>query len=213
MTTATKPLSCSALFALFLLFGCSDDADPAADDSAADDSSGSADESSGAATAGDGSSSTGTDIEGLYDCVDPGLVEARPLVGPGYDPGMGGLVAPLQDEYLVSSTVILVKPEMENDFNMLVGQITATLDGSAGMVAYSLAIEPTCGFARTITVWRSEADMMGFVLSDAHATAMARTTELAVTGKVTKWELAADAFPPTWDAAREQLAMVAPFGY
>ena len=36
-------------------------------------------------------------------------------------------------------------------------------------------------FARTISVWRNEADMMAFVLSDAHATAMARTTEIAVT--------------------------------
>lgn len=196
-----RSLSLSSFFAMLLLFGCTADDD-------GDDNAGDASSSSSAAA--DESSSTGSDLDALYDCVDPGIVEARPLVGPGFDPAMGGLVAPLQDTYIVSSTQVLVKPEMQNDFNELVGQVIAEIDGSDGMVAYSLSIEPTCGFARTLSVWRDAESMVAFATSDAHAMAVARTNEVAITGKVTHWTLAADAFPPTWDSAREELAKVTP---
>lgn len=202
------------VFALLGL-GCphDDDEDDAADTSSAEDTStGVADEttSSDVTTAAD-TSSTGVDIDALYDCVEPAIQEAKPLSGPGYDPATG-LVEPEQAEYIVSATMILVKPEEQEDFFAVVGQVTAQLDASDGMIGYALAVEPTCGFARTISVWRDAEAMIAFAGSDAHAMAMARTTELAVTGKITHWTLAADAFPPTWTTASEQLAQTDPFG-
>ena len=198
----SRSLSFSSFFAMLLLFGCKADDD-------GDDNAGDASSSSSSAAA-DESSSTTSEVDALYDCVDPMIVEARPLIGPGYDPSMGGLIAPLQDTYIVSSTQVLVKPEAGADFNELVGQVIAEIEASEGMVAYSLANDTNCGFARTMSVWRDAESMVAFATSDAHANAVARTNEVAITGKVTHWAVAADAFPPTWDTAREELAKVAP---
>jgi hypothetical protein len=48
------------------------------------------------------------------------------------------------------------------------------------------------------------------VATGAHAEAMSHTWEIAVTGKVTSWPIAASEMPPTWDMARTQLAAVEP---
>jgi len=125
---------------------------------------------------------------------------------------MGGLLEPLQGEYIVSATTILVRPEEQEDFFAVVGEVTAELDQTDGMVAYSLAIEPTCGFSRTLSIYRSEEAMVAFATSQAHAMAIARSTELGITGKVTHWTLSAEEFPPTWEMANEKLAEISPFG-
>jgi len=215
---------------LTALGGCTDDddddpagdgessADDAADDDAADDDD-SADDDAAETSGDDGGtsddaagddSSTGADIEALYECEDPMILEARPLVGPGYDPAMGGLVDP-QETYIVSSTMIYVRPEKAEDFFAEVGRVTAELDQTEGMVAYSLALDSECGFSRTLSVYRSQEAMTAFAGSAPHAMAVVRSNELGVTGKVTHWELPADQFPPTWDMAREKLAEIDPF--
>jgi quinol monooxygenase YgiN len=220
----TRTITFASCLALALASGCpSDDDDDAADDAADDDETDDDDDAAddaassddGVATSDDGAaeSSTGLDLDALYDCVDPMITEARPLVGPGYDPAMGGLVDP-QETYIVSATQILVRPEKQQEFFEVASQVSAELDQSEGMVAYALAIEPTCGFSRTISVYRSQESMIGFVASEAHSMAMQRSNELGITGKVTHWEMSADEFPPTWETAREHLAEIDPFdGY
>lgn len=180
----------------------SDDAGPssgaASDDGASDDD-----------TAADaGSDGTGADLDALYDCVDPGLVEARPLSGPGFDPETG-LVDP-QDTYLVSTTQILPLPERNEEFLALVAGIGDQLETQPGLVAYALAIEPTCGFARTLSVWRDETSMLAFVGSGAHADAMTQTFDIGVTGRVTHFVATADQMPISWELAIASIATVEP---
>ncbi len=157
-------------------------------------------ESTGAA---DGS--TGPDVDALWDCVEPAMAEARPLSGPGYDPAMG-LLEPVQGTYLVATTKVWVPESNQEEFLQLSTAVAQELDQTPGMVAYALGFEPTCGFFRTLSVYRSEAEMVSFVVSDVHALAMSRYSELVVTGKAASWEISAEAFPPTWASADERLA-------
>ncbi|HWB75577.1 MAG TPA: hypothetical protein VG755_11500 [Nannocystaceae bacterium] len=184
----------------------SDDDDPVADDagdssSAAGDSSSAADESS--------SSGGSPDIDALFECEDM-IMDARPLAGPGYDPAMG-LMEPLQDTYIVSTTQILPKPEEQARFFELVGEVTMDLDQRDGMIAYALGFEPNCGFARTITVWRDAAAMVAFASGDVHTNAASQAFDVGVAGRVTHFAVSADEMPVTWDVAAAHLAEIAPY--
>ncbi len=154
------------------------------------------------------SSVSGPKPDPAYDCVEPSLSVARPLSGPGYDPDVG-LVDP-QESYIVSTTQILPRPDKQADFLALAADSTAAADATPGVVAISLAIEPTCGFARTISVWRDIPSMLKFVASDAHAEAIARSFEVGATGRVMHFEVRADEMPITWEAAIARLADVPP---
>lgn len=156
-----------------------------------------------------GSSGTVPDFEQAYACIDADFAEVAPLAGPGYDPG-AGLLDPIQDTYFVHTTQILVRPDKQAEFQATVGEIVGQLMQSAGLVAVAFASEPNCGFARTLGVWRSEEEMYAFVISGAHAEAMAQTTELSLTGKTTSWSATAAEIPVTWAAAMEKLAAVEP---
>jgi hypothetical protein len=156
-----------------------------------------------------GSSSGEEDFSELYDCVDPMMLEVQPLAGPGFDPEMG-LLPPMQENYVASSTMIMVKPDQMGLFFELVGAVNEQLMATDGFVAMSLATDPTCGWARTLTVWRDETAMYTFVVNGAHAEAMNRTWEVAITGKVVSWPMTAAEMPPTWDTAKAQLAAVEP---
>lgn len=177
-----------------------DDDDPIADDGASE-SSGAADESS--------SSGGSSDIDALYACEDM-IMDARPLAGPGYDPAMG-LMEPLQDSYVVSTTQILPRPDQQSQFYELVGQVQMDLEQRDGMVAYALGFEPNCGFARTITVWRDAAAMVAFASGDVHANAASQSLDVGVTGRVTHFAVSADEMPVTWEVAAAQLDEIAPF--
>jgi len=205
MNRTTCLLSCAAALAL----GCPADED--SDDPVAEGSSSAAmpegDSSTNAAES--GSTSGGPDIDALFECSEP-ITDARPLSGPGYDPATG-LLEPLQDSYVVSTTQILPRPEATEGFFALVADVTADLDQRDGMVAYALGFEPTCGFARTIAVWRDEASMLAFAAGDVHRSAVARTYEVGVTGRVTHFTVSADEMPVTWDVAAAHVAEIAPF--
>lgn len=191
-----------------LTMGCpsddGDDLEPTADTEAATTDA-SAD--GGAASTGSGAEETGEASTGggnaaLYDCSDPDLQVARPLSGPGYDPELG-LLEPVQDTYVVHTTQLYVNPDADSqaEFFQLIASINAQLENTEGFVALSLAVEPNCGFNRTLGVWRSQADMNRFVTTGAHATAMGRTLDISTTGKTTSWEASADEMPTWADAA------------
>ena len=189
-----------------LTMGCpsDDDTEPTADteaateDAATDDA---ADASTGAAEDGGQEGSTGEDVHAVYDCVDAEFTITGPLAGPGLDPEQG-LLEPLQDTYIASSTQLYVNPDPQSqaEFFELVASINAQLAEAEGLVAVSFALEPNCNFNRTLSVWRSIEDMNRFMSTGAHAVAMSRTLDISSTGKVTHWEVSADAIP-TWDDA------------
>jgi hypothetical protein len=185
-------------------------------ENSADDESGAPAESSDSgdedsSEVGGDDSSTGVDVDALWECEDEMVADVRVLVGPGYDAAMGGLLEPLQGTYTVSTTKAWVTMEQQAAFLEMSDLVTAELEATPGMVAYGLGIEPSCGFFRTLSIYRSQEDMFGFVFSDAHSEAISRAGELTTTGKTTSWELSADEFPPTWAMADEKLTNVPAF--
>lgn len=181
-----------------------------ADDAGSDDAAA----GSSSTTVAEDSGSTGEDVDlaELYGCEEPELAVLRPLAGPGYDP-QTGLVGEPQDSYVMHTTQIMLRPdgEAQGYFFELNDAVSQQLETTAGLVGYSLAIEPTCGFLRTMGVWESEEAMYGFVTSGAHLEAMSHSTEVAITGRVahatvTPEQLQSD----LWPTAIATIAEVAP---
>jgi hypothetical protein len=190
-------------FALLLLTACEED--DGNDEGAIAEETGDPGESEGS-----GSSSGGEmNFDELYACEDPEPLVVQPLAGPGWDPETG-FADPVQENYVASSTMIMVKPDQQGLFFELVGAVNEQIMATDGFVAMSLATDPTCGWARTLTVWRDDTAMYTFVVNGAHAEAMTQTFDIALTGKVTSWPIAAGDMPPTWDMAKAQLAAVEP---
>lgn len=201
--------------------GCTDDESPAGDDGTSEGSTGAASDgsdggpasSTGAADeTGEDGTSTGDaiDVDALYECEEPELVVVQPLVGPGIDPETGALLEPLQDEYVLHTTQIWVRPEEFERFLALGMAVGEQLGQTDGLVGFGLAYEPTCGFQRTMGIWRDEQSMLAFVGSGAHAEAMTMTREVSLTGRTTHWVAGADQMPLTWEMALEALADVEP---
>jgi hypothetical protein len=196
MKTTTTKIALGVL----LLAACEEE-DGGADEGAMAEDTGDAEDTGS-------SSSSGENFDELYACQDAEVLEFQALAGPGYDPETG-LVEP-QENYVVSSTMIMVKPDHMGLFFELVGAVNEQIMTTDGFVAMALASDPNCGWARTLTVWRDETAMYSFVVNGAHAEAMNRTWEVAITGKVTSWPITASQMPPTWETAREKLAEIEP---
>lgn len=202
-------LSILSIFALCLA-ACpaADDDDPVADTS---DGSASDPDTSG------GDASTGDDP--FADC-DRGVLEADimgadqmgnpiPLVwmGPGVDP-MTGMLVDDGSTYVVSSTYLAMKPDpaAQQAFGEVTPPIVPELFGNPGVVAFQLGSSNACASARTLTVWRDEAAMMAFVMSDAHATAAARIGEISRGSSVVTHWTGATVAEIDWDIAVEHVA-------
>lgn len=153
-----------------------------------------------AACADDGSQ----DQNDLQSCVEDDF-QAQPLAGRGYDPAQG-LVGPLQDTYIASTTLILQNPDEVARFEELVGPIAVDLQAREGLLALSFGQSQKCGTARTLALWASEQAMTDFVLGDAHVAAMAEFSVVGLNGAVTHWEVTADEVPMSWDQARDKIA-------
>jgi len=221
----TSPWLSSALLAgLWLASACVDEPtepmasdEPMASTSAGDDddtgtSTGEPDPPAGADSTGEegGSTGGGLDVDALYDCEEPDFQVIQPLSGPGIDPETGALLEPLQDDYVLHTTQILVMPDQLEPFFALNMPIFEQLAQTDGLIGFALATEPTCGFSRTMGVWRDEQSLLAFVGSGAHAQAMARAREVSITGRTTSWVVTADQLPLTWEMALAAIAEVEP---
>ncbi len=212
-----RPIHASLSFSLFavLAIGCTNDA-PDADPTPSEESTG--DASTGDASTGDAPASTdgadssggGLDLDALYECEETELQVIQPLMGPGFDPETGELLEPLQDTYVLHTTQILVKPDQVEAFLALNFPIFEQLGQTEGLVGFALAQEPNCGFSRTMGVWRDEQSMVAFVASGAHVQAMAKSTEVSLTGRTTSWTVTAAEMPLTWELAIAAIAQVEP---
>jgi quinol monooxygenase YgiN len=131
------------------------------------------------------------DFSHLFDCQSEGLDVARPLSGPGFDPAQGGLTGTMQENYVVHTTQIFVRPEQQQRFFQLVGQVVQQLAETPGLIGYSLASDPKCGDARTMGVWANEDAIYAFVGPGAHAEAMPQAVDLGFTGRTMHWSATA----------------------
>lgn len=167
-------------------------------------------DSADASSTGNAESSTGLDPAQLYGCAEQAF-GASPLAGPGYDAANGGIQGALQGEYVLHTTQIYIRPDQQQAFIALAQEIGAAAAQTEGLIAFSVGSDEGCGVARTMGIWASEEAMYKLVLSEAHARAMAATTELSFTGRVTHWTVtAAEANAYTWEVARAKLADVEP---
>lgn len=150
------------------------------------------------------------DLEQLYGCEELEFTEFRPLVGPGWTPGVG-LTDDSQAEYIVHTTQIYTKPESMDAFVELAQRVGEHADASPALVGLALAGDDGCGVSRTLGVWKSSEGMYEFVATGAHAEAMGRTLELSDSGRVTHWTATREQLESLdWSVAREMLAEVEP---
>ena len=154
---------------------------------------------SDAGSDGSGTTHDSTDT-GTAACVDDDL-EVSDFAGPGYDAAQGGLLEPLQDKYIASTTVLVLRPETVEEFRATVGAMIPVLTQNPGLVGFSTGTSMKCGTARTMAVWRDQTAMMNFVASDEHVAGMQRTQEFSTTGTVTSWEVTRAELPLAWDTA------------
>jgi quinol monooxygenase YgiN len=159
---------------------------------------------------GDETTGGGIDVDALFDCEDPDFAVFQPLSGPGIDPDTGAFLEPLQENYVLHVTQILPKPEQLSQFLELSGGVIEEIAQTEGLVGFSLAQEPNCGFFYTMGVWRDEQSIFAFVASDAHALAMTKTSEVSITGRTTSWMAPASEMPLTWEMAKAAIADVEP---
>jgi hypothetical protein len=165
-----------------------------ADDTAADTTGDSTADSTGDVP------TTGDESTGEPACVEDDLMTLD-FKGPGYDLDNGGLQPPLQDTYVASTTVLILKPEKQNDFFAVAGAMFPVLEANPGLVGYSLASSEKCGTQRTMTIWRDATAMFAFVMSPEHQAGADMALELSTTGTVTAWDVTQAEIPVAWPDA------------
>jgi hypothetical protein len=125
--------------------------------------------------------------------------------GPGFDPSTG-LIEPVDGPLLVALTELHVRnaPGPGRRFGEHAQAIGEHLYGSQppipGFIGGSFR---NVGQLQnwTMTVWRDEASMLAFVVSEPHVLAMGDTAEVSVRARSTHLEISPDELPYEWDVA------------
>lgn len=105
--------------------------------------------------------------------------------GPAGDPTTWPALPP---DAVVSSTYLQIRdtPEARAAFDEASGPVFAEISAPAsGLMGASTGSSVSCGTARTLTAWATEADMMAFVTGPAHAAAIPRISEISRGGSIT----------------------------
>lgn len=147
----------------------------------------------------------------LFACDTGQFAISKPLVGPGFDPAKGGVLGEPQPTYVVHATQLFLRPDRLAEFQAIADPVSAQLDQTEGLLAYSYAGDTGCYEAATLGIWASEAALYKFVGSGAHAAAMGQASDVGFTGRLTHWTVTADELAAIdWPAARARLARVEP---
>jgi heme-degrading monooxygenase HmoA len=133
-------------------------------------------------------------------------LQSLPWQGPGVDPS--GNLEPGQ--YLISTTYLRLKPNVNPEFMELFGPIMGRLQMQKGLVAVRVAQSSGCGSARTLGVWADEASMYDFVASPEHSAAVAKIGDLNRGGSAVV-HFAGDASSATFENGAAKLAAVSSF--
>lgn len=110
-------------------------------------------------------------------------------------------------QYVVSTTYLRLplRRSAVARFSELSVPMEDELRANTGLVRATTRVSGSCNTARTLSVWKSEADMYRFVGSPAHARAMAAVAEVSRGGSVTTHWNASEA-EATWQVATRKLA-------
>jgi quinol monooxygenase YgiN len=117
------------------------------------------------------------------------------------------LTALPKGQYVVSTTYLRLplRRSAVARFQELSAPMEDELRANPGLVRVTTRVAGSCNTARTLSVWKSEADMYRFVGSPAHARAMAAVAEVSRGGSVTTHWTATEA-EATWATATQKLA-------
>jgi hypothetical protein len=110
-------------------------------------------------------------------------------------------------QYVVSTTYLRLplRRSALARFSELTAPMEEELRANPGLVRVTTRLAGSCNTARTLSVWKTEADMYRFVGSAAHARAMAAVAEVSRGGSVTTHWNATQA-EATWQVATQKLA-------
>ncbi|MEM6995140.1 MAG: hypothetical protein AAF721_31800 [Myxococcota bacterium] len=161
------------------------------------------------ASTGDAADSTGAPVDPFVElsACDETDFEPTPFIGPAFDPETGTLLEPLEPPFVVASTVGWARPEPEHldALGMHSGLVSEDVFAHEGLLGASFGGSEVCGSARTITLWRDEAAMMGFVFGEAHAAAMTIVPASVRAWGATHWTETTATEPPTWETAASRI--------
>lgn len=109
--------------------------------------------------------------------------------------------------YVVSTTYLRLphRKSALQRFSSLTQPMEDELRANPGLVRVTTRLASSCNTARTLSVWKTEADMYRFVASGSHAKAMAAVTEVSRGGSVTTHWSGTEA-EATWEQATRRLA-------
>ena len=133
---------------------------------------------------------------------------SAPFQGPYFDEA-GQLTMALPETYVVATTAGWPIPTEEHTgkFDEHMGPIVEELPTHEGLLGVTMGGSDVCGSARTLSLWRDEAALMGFVFGDAHTAAMGITYTSMRGWETTHWnETSAEA--PSWMDAKAKLDQV-----
>ena len=145
-------------------------------------------------------------------CADDDLVDSIAFSGPGWDGTKGALTKEPRASYRIATTVFAYHRDEKRkaDFDATLARVIEAAKVSPGLVGYQIAHSSKCGYARTISVWETEDDMMRFVLSGAHSDATTKVRDVGIDGRTIGWEGTAKELPVSWPAARAKLVPTLP---
>ncbi|MGE0785081.1 MAG: antibiotic biosynthesis monooxygenase [Sandaracinaceae bacterium] len=128
------------------------------------------------------------------------------FAGPGAGPDGSITATPPAEGWVVASTYLRIDPTNVAEFQEMAGAVVQDLFTRPGLVAMSTARSPSCGTARTLTIWESQEDMLAFVSGEAHMAAMMEIDSLSRGGSATTHWSAASVEAASWDEAFTRIA-------
>jgi hypothetical protein len=151
-------------------------------------------------------SSTGNEvIAELASCDESDMVADLPWSGSAIDPQTGKLKEPLPDGFVIASTVGW--PTEEGKLEIQKNTISAI--GVAftypTLLAAQFGTSQRCGAGRSLQIWRDEAAMVEYVLSDNHQSVAPLARTHTKGWETTHWSGNSAEELPTWADSRARL--------
>lgn len=147
--------------------------------------------------------------DALSSCVDE-ETQASPFFGQSVTKE-GKLGAAPEGDYYIVATHMKVRTssqEAMGEFQRVMGKIQGAFPTQEGLLAASLYFSQKCGYAKTLTAWKSYDAMMKFVISETHADAMVNAHKVASHFRTTHWKGDTTSWPLDWKAASEKLVTI-----
>lgn len=131
--------------------------------------------------------------------------------GPGWD-ARAGVTAPGDGPVIVALTEAVLKPGLQTRsvFMAETRRVEATLRGQAGLIGWSLRMEPLGRRLWTMTVWTDEDSLRAFVRGDAHRAAVRAARDTLDGATFARARVDRGDLPVDWDRA---LAILTKEGY